>query len=124
MESFPGGKPSLSGKGYKVMSPHIPQGRCGKASGTALSAVCKGSVYWRFSLRVLQSCVKSLFSLISSFCSLFGFFLMTAVDQNKMYNLRVKFYLGQNEDCSLTGSISGSSERLLQSSSGGRLIQV
>ena len=31
-----------------------------------------------------------------------------------------KFYLGQNEDCSLGGSISDSSERLLQSSSGGK----
>ena len=32
------------------------------------------------------------------------------------------FYLGQNEDCSLGGSISDSSERLLQSSSGGKTI--
>ena len=36
--------------------------------------------------------------------------------------LRVKFYLGQNEDCSLGGNISDSSERLLQSSSGGKSI--
>ena len=34
----------------------------------------------------------------------------------------MKFYLGQNEDCSLGGSISDSSERLLQSGSGGRPI--
>ena len=39
-----------------------------------------------------------------------------------MYNLRVKFYLGQNEDCSPGGSISESSERLLQSSSRGKSI--
>ena len=39
-----------------------------------------------------------------------------------MYKLRVKFYLGQNEDCSLGGSIADSSERLLQSSSGGKSI--
>ena len=39
-----------------------------------------------------------------------------------MYNLRVKFYLGQNEDCSLEGSISDSSERLLQSGSGGKSV--
>ena len=32
----------------------------------------------------------------------------------------VKFYLGQNEDCSLGGSISDSSERLLQRGSGGK----
>ena len=38
-----------------------------------------------------------------------------------MPNLRaVKFYWGQNEDCSPRGSISDSSERLLQRSSGGR----
>ena len=34
------------------------------------------------------------------------------------WELWVKFYLGQNENCSLGGSISDSSERLLQSSSG------
>ena len=34
------------------------------------------------------------------------------------WELRVKFYLGQNEDCSPGGSISDRSERLLQSSSG------
>ena len=39
-----------------------------------------------------------------------------------MNNLRVKFYLGQNEDCSPGGSISDSSERLLQTGSGGRSI--
>ena len=41
-----------------------------------------------------------------------------------MCNLRVvcKFYLGQNEDCSWGGSISDSSEGLLQSSSGGKSI--
>ena len=33
-----------------------------------------------------------------------------------------KFYLGQNEDCSPGGSISDSSERLLQSGSGGKSI--
>ena len=33
-----------------------------------------------------------------------------------------EFYLGQNEDCSLGGSISDSSERLLQSSNGGKSI--
>ena len=32
------------------------------------------------------------------------------------------FYLGQNEDCRLGGSISASSERLLQSGSGGKSI--
>ena len=36
--------------------------------------------------------------------------------------LLVKFYLGQNEDYSPGGSISDSSERLLQSSSGGKSI--
>ena len=41
-----------------------------------------------------------------------------------MYNLRIvrKFYLGPNEDCSLGGSISDNSERLLQSGSGGKSI--
>ena len=40
-----------------------------------------------------------------------------------MHNLRaVKFYWGQNEDCSPRGSISDSSERLLQRSSGGKSI--
>ena len=34
------------------------------------------------------------------------------------WELQVKFYLGQSEDCSLGGSISDSSERLLQSGSG------
>ena len=33
-----------------------------------------------------------------------------------------KFYLGQNADCGLGGSISNSSERLLQSGSGGKSI--
>ena len=32
-----------------------------------------------------------------------------------MYKFQVNFYLGQNEDCILGGSISDSSERLLQS---------
>ena len=41
-----------------------------------------------------------------------------------MHNLRVevKFYLGQDEDCSPGGSISDSSERLLQRGSGGRSV--
>ena len=39
-----------------------------------------------------------------------------------MNNSRVKFYLGQNEDCSPGDSISDSSERLFQSSSGGKSI--
>ena len=34
----------------------------------------------------------------------------------------MKFYLGQNEDCSQGGKISDSSERLLQSGSGGKII--
>ena len=36
--------------------------------------------------------------------------------------LQVKFYLGQNEDCSLRGSNSDYSERLLQRDSGGTSI--
>ena len=41
-----------------------------------------------------------------------------------MYNLRVVSYVlfGLNEDCSPGGSISNSSERLLQSGSGGKSI--
>ena len=39
-----------------------------------------------------------------------------------MHNLQVKFYLGQDEDCSPGGSILDSSERLLQSGSGGKSI--
>ena len=44
--------------------------------------------------------------------------------KKKICYLRVvsKFYLGQNEDCSLGGSISDSSERLLQSGSGGKSV--
>ena len=38
------------------------------------------------------------------------------------WELWIRFYLGQNEDCSLEGSISDSSERLLQSSNGGKSI--
>ena len=38
------------------------------------------------------------------------------------WELWVKFYLVQNEDCSQGGSISDSSERLLQSGSGGKSI--
>ena len=38
------------------------------------------------------------------------------------WELQVKFYLGQNEDCSLGGSTSDISERLLQRGSGGRSI--
>ena len=38
------------------------------------------------------------------------------------WELWVKFYWGQNEDCSPGGSISDSSERLLQSGSGGKSI--
>ena len=41
-----------------------------------------------------------------SFLSFFLFFFF--------FDFRVKFYLGQNEDCSLEGSTSDSSERLLQ----------
>ena len=37
------------------------------------------------------------------------------------WKLWIKFYLGRNEDCSLGGSISDSSERLLQSDSGGEV---
>ena len=41
---------------------------------------------------------------------------MMVLPKKKMHNLRVgvKFYLGQNEDCSLGGRTSDSSERLLQ----------
>ena len=42
----------------------------------------------------------------------------------RAWELQVKFYLGQNEECSLEDSLSDSSERLLQSSSGGRSIKV
>ena len=38
--------------------------------------------------------------------------------------LRIKFYLGQNEDFSLGDSTSDSSEKLPQRSRGGRLIYV
>ena len=38
----------------------------------------------------------------------------------KTWEFGVKFYLGQNEDCSPGGSVSDSCERRLQSSSGGR----
>ena len=38
------------------------------------------------------------------------------------FEWRVKFYLGQKEDCSPGGSISDSSERLLQSGLGGKSI--
>ena len=41
-----------------------------------------------------------------------------------MWELRVKFYLGQNEDCSLGDSTSESSEKLLQKGTGGRSIYV
>ena len=34
----------------------------------------------------------------------------------RAWELQVKFYLGQNEECSLEDSLSDSSERLLQSS--------
>ena len=37
------------------------------------------------------------------------------VSTKNMYKFQVNFYLGQNEDCILGGSISDSSERLLQS---------
>ena len=40
----------------------------------------------------------------------------------KMHDVRIKFYLGQNEDCSPGDSTSESSERLLQRGSGGRSI--
>ena len=39
-----------------------------------------------------------------------------------MHDVRIKFYLGQNEDCSPGDSTSESSERLLQRGSGGRSI--
>ena len=47
---------------------------------------------------------------------------ISAVDRKRCttWELCVKFYLGQNEDCSPGGSISDSSERLLQSGSRGR----
>ena len=43
-----------------------------------------------------------------------------------MHNVReqIKFYLGQNEDCSLGDSTSDSSERLLWRGSGGRSIYM
>ena len=40
----------------------------------------------------------------------------------KTWELQVKFYPGQNEDCSLRGSSSDSSERLVQSSNGEKSI--
>ena len=40
----------------------------------------------------------------------------------RTWELRVKFYLGQNENCSLKDSTSGSSEELFYSSSGGKSI--
>jgi len=49
-----------------------------------------------------------------------GIILLT--EKNAQRELPVKFYLGQSEDCSPEGSISDSSERLLQKGSGGRSI--
>ena len=40
----------------------------------------------------------------------------------QLESCKLKFYLGQNEDCNPGGSISDSSKRVLQSSSGGRSI--
>ena len=52
--------------------------------------------------------------------SLWWFFLLQMSTKKRCttWELQVKFYLGQSEDCSLGGSISDSSERLLQSGSG------
>ena len=41
-----------------------------------------------------------------------------------MWELRVKFYLGQNEDCSLQDSTSDGSERLHQNGKGGRKVNI
>ena len=51
--------------------------------------------------------------------SLWWFFLLQMSTKKRCttWELQVKFYLGQNEDCSPGGGISDSSERLLQSSS-------
>ena len=48
--------------------------------------------------------------------------LLLTKERCTTWELWVKFYLGQNEDCSLGGSISDSSERLLLSGSGGKSI--
>ena len=49
--------------------------------------------------------------------------LHSSVDlKNAQHELQVKFYLGQNEDCSLGDSTSDSSEKLLQRCSGGKSI--
>ena len=48
--------------------------------------------------------------------------LLSAEKRCTTWELWVKFYLGQNEDCSPGGSISDSSERLLQSGSRGKSI--
>ena len=49
-------------------------------------------------------------------------FTMSTKKRCTTLELWVKFYLGQNEDCSPGGSISDSSERLLQIGSGGKII--
>ena len=51
--------------------------------------------------------------------------LEEVIDKKKWcttWELQVEFYLGQNEDCSPRGSISHSSERLLQSGSGRKTV--
>ena len=48
--------------------------------------------------------------------------VMSSEKRYTAWELWVKFHLGQNEDCCLGYSISDSSERLLQSSSGGKSI--
>ena len=48
--------------------------------------------------------------------------MITTIDLKKMtmWELWVKFYLRQNENCSLVDRTSSSSEKLLQRGSGGR----
>ena len=92
-------------------------------------------IYW-FGLLPVQGTLKSLLPHHSSKASCFFMVqhlhpymttgktiaLLCLLKRCTTWELRVKFYWGQNEDCSPWGSISDSSERLLQSSSGRKSI--
>ena len=76
---------------------------------------CEASIWeWKLNLRLhlwFCLCDCSLVLVCSFVCIILG-----CVDLRKctVWELHVKFYLGQNEDCSLGDSTSSSSEKLLQ----------
>ena len=97
-----------SGKGWGVKRGYSPLGRKEWDTTERLKWTDFRNRFYDLSLHILHLLGREMGLMTKKRCT--------------TWELQVKFYLGQNEDCSPRGGISDRSERLLQSGNGGKSI--